>query len=77
MRGIDEVGRGAGGIALEPQSQSGVAPARIARDWSTFWRRLRTRRPLLNMSDEDLADVGLTRAQAEREARMPFWKMLP
>ena len=52
------------------------------------WRRLRslrriikkrlelrrTRAQLYNLSDEQLLDVGLTRAQAKAEARKGFWR---
>lgn len=47
----------------------------FGRDWPAFWRRLNTRRVLLRLSDQQLADIGLTRAQAEREARRPFWQL--
>jgi len=35
--------------------------------------RRRERRALGALDDRQLADVGLTRAQAQREARKPFW----
>lgn len=38
------------------------------------WQRLaRERRQLLALSDHMLKDIGLTRADAEREASRPFW----
>jgi len=43
--------------------------------WVLFWRRLRTRRALLRLTDEQLRDVGLTRAEANREALRPFWTL--
>lgn len=76
MRIIDEVARGAGGAV------SAVTPADSGRQaseghrWANFWRRLHTSRELRHLSDEALADIGLTRAEADREAHLPFWKML-
>jgi uncharacterized protein YjiS (DUF1127 family) len=43
--------------------------------WRGFWRRLTTRRALLTLSDEQLRDIGLSRAQARRAALLPFWKL--
>jgi uncharacterized protein YjiS (DUF1127 family) len=36
--------------------------------------RRRERRDLRELDDRQLYDVGITRAQAERESRKPFWK---
>jgi uncharacterized protein YjiS (DUF1127 family) len=36
--------------------------------------RWRQRQALLALDDRLLRDVGITREQAEREARKPFWK---
>ncbi|TLX59636.1 hypothetical protein DN826_02260 [Stutzerimonas nosocomialis] len=44
--------------------------------WARFRLRQQTRRALLRMTDEQLKDVGLTRRQAEREARLPLWQLL-
>jgi uncharacterized protein YjiS (DUF1127 family) len=39
------------------------------------WRELaRQRRTLLTMDDRMLKDIGISRAEAEREARRPFWR---
>jgi len=35
--------------------------------------RSRQRRQLLNLSDHQLEDIGLTQAQVLEEARKPFW----
>ena len=40
-------------------------------DWR---RRHRARAELGRMSDRELRDLGVTRAEAEREAAMPFWR---
>jgi len=47
----------------------------FGRDWPAFWRRLNTRGMLRKLTDQQLRDIGLSRAQAEREARLPFWKL--
>ena len=38
-----------------------------------WWRIRRERRQLLELSDHMLRDVGLTPADARREAARPFW----
>lgn len=52
------------------------APARpglraLLREWVRRWRQ---RRRLEDLDDRMLRDVGVTRADAEREARRPFWQ---
>ena len=37
-------------------------------------RRARTRRQLLTLDDRMLADIGVDRIDASREAAKPFWK---
>jgi uncharacterized protein YjiS (DUF1127 family) len=39
----------------------------------TWFDRSRQRRALAELDDRLLRDIGLTRAQAEREAAKPFW----
>jgi uncharacterized protein YjiS (DUF1127 family) len=40
-----------------------------------IWRqRLRSRRELVLLDDRSLRDIGLTRYDAVREARKPFWR---
>jgi uncharacterized protein YjiS (DUF1127 family) len=41
---------------------------------SGMFQRRRQRQAMLELEDHLLADVGLTREQAEKEARKPFWK---
>jgi uncharacterized protein YjiS (DUF1127 family) len=45
--------------------------------WVEFIRqkhdRWQQRRALLDLSDHLLDDIGITREEAEREARKPFW----
>jgi uncharacterized protein YjiS (DUF1127 family) len=49
--------------------------ARAAIGWARLlrWHELaRQRRALLALSDDMLKDIGITRSEAEREARRPF-----
>lgn len=41
---------------------------------ATWWRIHRDRRHMYAMSDEMLRDVGLSRADVEREFQRPFWE---
>lgn len=36
--------------------------------------RIRTRRQLLTLGDRMLADIGVSRVDASREAAKPFWR---
>ena len=40
---------------------------------ATWFDRMRSRDSLARMDDRLLADIGLTRAEAEAEASRPFW----
>jgi uncharacterized protein YjiS (DUF1127 family) len=52
-----------------PQSLAAIAFARLL-----HWHELaRQRRALLALSDHMLKDIGISRAEAEREASRPFW----
>ena len=48
-----------------------VAGARMLRRWCA---RRGQRRALGHLDDRLLADIGLTRAEAETERRKPFWR---
>ena len=51
---------------------------RIARRFSEWQRRARSRQELHGLSDATLRDMGITRCDAHREARKTFpWKMSP
>lgn len=76
MRIIDEVERGAGSAVSAVTPADSDRPSSQGHRWANFWRRLHTSRELRHLGGEALADVGLTRAEAEREAHLPFWKML-
>jgi uncharacterized protein YjiS (DUF1127 family) len=55
------------GRGLQARAASGFA--RLLR-----WHELaRQRRALLALNDHMLKDIGITRVEAEREARRPFW----
>jgi uncharacterized protein YjiS (DUF1127 family) len=45
--------------------------AETLRKWR---RRYRSRRDLITLSDRDLWDMRLTRAEARQEASKPFWQ---
>jgi uncharacterized protein YjiS (DUF1127 family) len=67
-----------------PARDARIAPAlwRAARSWAASalirlmrWHETaRERRALLALSDHMLKDIGITRAEAEREAARPFWQ---
>ena len=52
---------------LNPQS-------RLAHTLETWLLRWDRRRELGSLDDEQLKDVGISRADAVREARKPFWR---
>lgn len=52
-----------------------VRPATLGlRGWALWRHRWVTRRLLLQLSDAELADVGLSRGQQWEEGTKPFWK---
>jgi len=50
------------------------APSCLGR-WGLFWHRLHTRKALLNLTPEQLRDVGLSQEQALEEGLKPFWHL--
>jgi uncharacterized protein YjiS (DUF1127 family) len=57
--------------------RTGILPhvlGRIGSEVGEWRRRLRDRRALATMSDRSLRDIGLTRYDADWEARKPFWR---
>ncbi|MCE0462604.1 MULTISPECIES: DUF1127 domain-containing protein [Pseudomonas] len=50
------------------------APACLGR-WGLFWHRLHTRKALLELTPEQLRDIGLSREQARAEGLKPFWRL--
>ncbi|WP_457788317.1 DUF1127 domain-containing protein [Pseudomonas sp. PL-6] len=73
MNGFSEIGFDRARRAAPPQATGALR--HFGRDWPAFWRRLHTRRALLRLNERQLADIGLSRAEAEREARLPFWRL--
>lgn len=67
-------------LTLYQQELLGLPEARVVlcgpqeSRWQQFWRRVRTRRQLLELSDEQLRDIGISRQQARLEAMRPFWR---
>jgi len=49
------------------------APSCLGR-WGLLWHRLHTRKTLLELTPEQLRDVGLSREQARAEGLKPFWR---
>ena len=58
------------GVEFGPRTRDGGAGLGLLSVWA---RRVRTRRALAELDARLLADVGLTRAEAAREAGKPFW----
>ncbi|WP_339527671.1 DUF1127 domain-containing protein [Pseudomonas mucidolens] len=59
--------------AGQQRSMAGLEPAAISR-WTLFWRRRHTRKALLELTHEQLRDIGLDTEQARREGLKPFWR---
>lgn len=47
---------------------------RLMAQFGTYRQRHRSRRSLMVLDDRLLKDIGLSRADALRESRKPFWK---
>jgi uncharacterized protein YjiS (DUF1127 family) len=59
-------------LASRPSGARRLAAIGLAR--LLHWHELaRQRRALLALSDHMLKDIGISRAEAEREASRPFW----
>ena len=70
----------AASAGLHPRDK-GATPIALLKilDWCrTAYRlggeRYRQRRQLMELDDRQLKDIGITREQAEQEARKPIWK---
>lgn len=59
-----------------PRDPSPHDQTRASGCWLLFQRQLTTRRILPELTDRELADVGLDRHTALREARRPWWRLL-
>jgi uncharacterized protein YjiS (DUF1127 family) len=56
-----------------PFAGAGRVFARLAARSLRFYERQQQRRLLLELDEHMLADVGLTREEAQSEGRKPFW----
>lgn len=56
---------------LPPLSQLAFAASVQVMTWEM---RARTRKTLAKLTDDELADIGLTPGDANREARLRFWQ---
>lgn len=59
-----------------PRDASLHAQTRASGCWLVFQRQLTTRRILPDLTDRELADIGLDRYTALREAHRPWWRLL-
>ena len=58
------------------RSEKTRGAAEPARRFAALWvSTARERRTLAELPDYLLADIGITRAEAEAEARRPFWSV--
>jgi len=73
MNGMSDVRLTLHSQELEAEQVRATAPRDVSR-WSLFWRRLHTRKALLQLTREQLRDVGLTAEQARQEGLKPFWR---
>ena len=63
------------GYGRSEQTRGSADPARR---YAAIWlSAARERRALADLPDSILADIGISRAEAEREARRPFWDVRP
>lgn len=60
-------------ISAQARAKPGSAVLRIALMIEDMFERRRSRLALLEMSDEMLKDIGVSRSEAFREANRPFW----
>lgn len=59
---------------LAPTARRARAVAIRLGEWLTVMReRRRSRRALLDLNDQQLEDIGISRAEALKEAHRPFW----
>lgn len=73
MNGISDVRLRLHSQELETDYARAATLGDISR-WGLFWRRRHTRKALLNMTSEQLRDIGLSAQQARQEGLKPFWR---
>ena len=77
MTTIETIYRAAEGRAFEPGTSKGKAKVSLMSMLTWLDERLerrRSRKALLEMSDEQLKDIGLSHADVYFEANRPFWR---
>jgi len=62
------------GVGLTIAEALAVLRGKLVEAVQEWRRRASSRRDLIQLSDRDLWDLHLTRADAEREASKPFWQ---
>jgi len=55
-------------------SRMSEAAGGIAAKLLAWYDRARQRRALLSLSDQQLSDIGISRAEADGEGDKPFWR---
>ncbi|NVZ68196.1 DUF1127 domain-containing protein [Pseudomonas costantinii] len=73
MNGMSDVRLALHGQELESGQERAMSTP-SGRGWSLFWHRSHTRKALLNLTVEQLRDIGLTAEQARQEGVKPFWR---
>ncbi|MCB1724842.1 MAG: DUF1127 domain-containing protein [Chromatiaceae bacterium] len=61
-------------LPLQTASRDAGAWAAAVHLLTLWYARARQRSQLAALSDRQLADIGVTREQADREAAKPFWR---
>lgn len=60
-------------VKVEGESKAGFFSA-VLHKLKLWERNYRSRRQLLTLAPDQLKDIGLSRADALREGKLPFWK---
>ena len=81
MNGLSDVRLSLRSQELQAEQEQALAP-RLPRSappglspLGLYWHRLRTRKALLELTAEQLRDVGLSREEARAEGLKPFWRL--
>lgn len=77
MSGLSDVRLALHGQELEAGQGRRMAARTAApalSSWALFWHRMQTRKTLLELTPEQLRDVGLSVEQARQEGLKPFWR---
>lgn len=77
MSGLSDVRLALHGQELEAGQERRMAARTTAPALSSralFWHRMHTRKTLLELTPEQLRDVGLSVEQARQEGLKPFWR---